>query len=480
MIHDGEVKGLPLIQYRDTKSNIEALSAETGMVAFATDTNRLGYRESSGWTWITAASTSGVSWSNIAVVAGEGGNYDSIQDAIDATAAGCCVFVMPGTYVEDIEMKEGVSVVGLDRENVIIQGPGTDGSYCVTYTGSVGSTLLANVRLVNTGSLVSVLYGVLHASTGTNYIHNVRSYLTNSGIANNARGFAMTAAGTLIVDRSESDGTGVTVAGGYVNNAGGTLSLRHSVMGLVANVSGSLRVSFTSYSTSSGTITHDDHASILASVVDSSSNLVLPGKVSLASVAGVATNGYLWRDSTQKAIQTYTNSIEQTLAGCIFTQTADRTIADSTSETTMFGSGVGTLTLPANFFVAGKTIHVELRGHNSTIPAAGNLTFKVYLGATQIIASATNAAGNGYTNRGWGIVFDITCRSTGASGTVFGQGLVTRSSSSSTLDGWDMVATSATTINTTGSLAINVTAQWSTADAGNTITCTNATVSVLN
>lgn len=69
MIHDGEVKGLPLISYRDTKAAIEALtSAVEGMIAYATDTDELGYRAESAWEWITEG------------VGGSSSNLDNLDD----------------------------------------------------------------------------------------------------------------------------------------------------------------------------------------------------------------------------------------------------------------------------------------------------------------------------------------------------------------------------------------------------------------
>jgi len=54
MIHDGEVKGLPLIAYNGAKAAIEALSAIEGMLAYATDTDEFGFRKTSAWEWISA------------------------------------------------------------------------------------------------------------------------------------------------------------------------------------------------------------------------------------------------------------------------------------------------------------------------------------------------------------------------------------------------------------------------------------------
>jgi hypothetical protein len=52
MKHDGRIIGLPLVDYTDTESNIEALSGlEAGMTAYASDTEAWGYYDGTAWQW---------------------------------------------------------------------------------------------------------------------------------------------------------------------------------------------------------------------------------------------------------------------------------------------------------------------------------------------------------------------------------------------------------------------------------------------
>ncbi len=56
MIHDGRVVGAPLVDYLDTKANIEALgSLEAGMTAYASDAEEVGFYDGSDWQWGMAA-----------------------------------------------------------------------------------------------------------------------------------------------------------------------------------------------------------------------------------------------------------------------------------------------------------------------------------------------------------------------------------------------------------------------------------------
>jgi hypothetical protein len=186
-------------------------------------------------------------------------------------------------------------------------------------------------------------------------------------------------------------------------------------------------------------------------------------------------SGDVWHDATQKTIYANEAGVNQSLSGTLFTQTADATCANTTTETTLTSTGVGTLTLPANFFVAGKTIKLLAYGFHSSTSGA-TVTIRVKLGSTTIL-TATGASGSD-TNAG--IIMDtvITCRTTGASGTVAGQGVYTEIGNTPNFR--QMTNTAAVTVDTTASQAITMTAQWSAASAGRTITVTNLSVQVLN
>jgi len=61
MILDGQVLGLPLVSYKDTKSAVEALSGViAGMSAYSTDSAEYGYYTGATWVWLTNSSGSSV------------------------------------------------------------------------------------------------------------------------------------------------------------------------------------------------------------------------------------------------------------------------------------------------------------------------------------------------------------------------------------------------------------------------------------
>lgn len=203
-------------------------------------------------------------------------------------------------------------------------------------------------------------------------------------------------------------------------------------------------------------------------------------KVNLASIAGSTTNGDVWQDSTQKALQTYVDGVEQTLIGTIFTQTATRTIANTVTETSLLSTGVGTLTLPANFFVAGKTIRITIGG-NVADTGTPTVQLRLKVGGTTLIDSGAITFSSLTTTEEFRCVADIVCRTAGVGGTVAGDVWLTydTSSGSSAVNGLDIPVATAS-LDTTVSGALDLTFQWGTASASNTISSFIASVEVLN
>ena len=193
----------------------------------------------------------------------------------------------------------------------------------------------------------------------------------------------------------------------------------------------------------------------------------------LTARAAVASEGSLWNDSTQQTIGSYTNGITEHLVGNIFSSTADATIT-TTGAQTAIGTGVGTLTLPANFFVAGKTVHISIRGVGTTDGSAGNVVILMKLGSTAIFTTESTAMINSQTNEYWQLDGLMTCRTTGGTGTVMGHlvffGGVSNGNFTST--------STAVTIDTTASQVIDVTINPD--NSGNTLTSTIAYVEILN
>jgi hypothetical protein len=210
------------------------------------------------------------------------------------------------------------------------------------------------------------------------------------------------------------------------------------------------------------------------------------GRVPAGTAPALVTNeGDYWNDSTQKANMDFIAGIRQSRVGCIFTQTGAGTVGNTAAETTLVAAGIGTTILPANFFTVGKTVRITASGYYSTdATALQTLTMRVRFGGiagTLILTTNSIASTSAMTNRGWRIIAEVTCSGIGTGGTVVAQGIFFKSTSTIAAAVCDMVTAGVSIIlNTTIAQQIVVSADWNSASASDTITCSNLMIEVLN
>jgi hypothetical protein len=151
----------------------------------------------------------------------------------------------------------------------------------------------------------------------------------------------------------------------------------------------------------------------------------------------------------------------------LFAATSTVTIANTGVETSLVGSGVGSMTLPANFLTAGKTIVVRVLGfHSST--ATPTVRIKLKIQGVTVLDTGAQSTNNG-TNTSIEVMAVVNCYTTGTSGTVWAQGYYLEAGQAT----FSWASTSTSTINTTLTALVDVTFQWGTASTSNTVTATN-------
>lgn len=158
----------------------------------------------------------------------------------------------------------------------------------------------------------------------------------------------------------------------------------------------------------------------------------------------------------------------------IFTQTADAVVANTTTETSVVGTGVGSKTTSANYFSAGTSLVVWTSGYFSSA-VADTLNIKIKAGST-IVGQTGAFTPTSQTNAVFRLHTLVTCRTTGASGTFDVNTILESTGSTLTPNQPKILNTSTVTLDTTGTLAWDVTATWGTASASDTITGTNFTM----
>lgn len=157
----------------------------------------------------------------------------------------------------------------------------------------------------------------------------------------------------------------------------------------------------------------------------------------------------------------------------LWTKTASTAVANTGTETTLLDTGVGSKTLAAAFFTVGKTLFFEVVGFYSNL-LTPTLQFKMKLGSTVILDSGAILTPGTVTNQQFRFRGQMTCRTTGATGTVMAQGEVVLAGLSTPMV--TVTNTGTNTIDTTGTLVADVTLTWGTANAANTATATNSTI----
>jgi len=196
------------------------------------------------------------------------------------------------------------------------------------------------------------------------------------------------------------------------------------------------------------------------------------------SITGVA-NAFI--SNTELDIDNDHNGTTWTVNdGTIFTQTADKNINTTAAETTLFGTGSGTLTIPASYLYSGNTITIKIQGYMTT-NGTPTLDIKFKLGSTTIASTGAvtlvSVGSNGY--------FEAECTLTAraspsAASAISGQGYFTYHDTQTTANHVSAMTTATVNAATNGSLAVDVTATWGTSDASNKIVSTNAIVEIKN
>jgi hypothetical protein len=159
-------------------------------------------------------------------------------------------------------------------------------------------------------------------------------------------------------------------------------------------------------------------------------------------------------------------------AGGLFAQTGNSTpISGTNVETTLINGGVGTLTIPANGFQVGDSFRAIFGG---VINAANNQTIRIRVkaGAITLLDSGVQSLTNSIINDVWSLNIDFTIRQIGGPNAASIVSLGTFhyvKTSNATTQGFAFNVVNSSTFNTTISNTLDVTVQWGSNNAGNSI-----------
>jgi len=158
----------------------------------------------------------------------------------------------------------------------------------------------------------------------------------------------------------------------------------------------------------------------------------------------------------------------------LFKQTENKIINNTVTETSVFATGSGSRTIPANSLAGGDTFRIRLQGIISTASGTESVTIKVKYGST-VLLTRTGTIYEPLSNTMLQIDMYVTTRSIGATGAMLPAG----SGYFGTSTILALAATSDIPVDTTSSNVVEVTATWGSAKIANTLTIHIATLELL-
>lgn len=202
-----------------------------------------------------------------------------------------------------------------------------------------------------------------------------------------------------------------------------------------------------------------------------------------SAAPSILQNGQFWMDSTQLTLSTRLNGLTQTAVLTLWT--AKATVSNSNTTTpigvyTPSNTGIGTSSLPANFFAVGKTLRLTGGGFYSTQASPGNMTVLVKVGSTTVATATISTLPSAVTNLTFSFDVLITCRTTGASGTFVASGYFAYGATASTRNFADLTPISPVTVDTTSAQIVDLSMAWATASVSNIMNTVCSTIEVLN
>lgn len=174
---------------------------------------------------------------------------------------------------------------------------------------------------------------------------------------------------------------------------------------------------------------------------------------------------------TEDSLVNNANAFTPVSVGGLFAQTGNSVpITGTTVETTLINGGVGTLSVPANGFSVGDSFRGDFGG---VLNSANNQTIRIRIksGSVIFVDSGLQNITN-ITNNVWSLSIDFTVRQIGPAGTASIVTLATfnyAKTVNGTVEGFSFNSINNTTFDTTINNTLDVTVQWGSNNAGNSI-----------
>jgi len=159
--------------------------------------------------------------------------------------------------------------------------------------------------------------------------------------------------------------------------------------------------------------------------------------------------------------------------GGVYAQTVQSATISTVGEQSIVGTGVGTLSVPANSFKVGDSFHAKIGGVINSTGGGGNseITVRVKNGAVVLASSGVFDLDNS-TNEGWELEIDFTLATIGATGSISTNGnFEYTKTNDKKLSG--TVFQDVQAIDTTVSNILDITVEWNVLNGGDDIYSAN-------
>lgn len=166
------------------------------------------------------------------------------------------------------------------------------------------------------------------------------------------------------------------------------------------------------------------------------------------------------------------NYLDQRYLRSLFASTSNVEVTETTTETSIIGTGEGSHTIPANFLEVGDTLVFDVGGfwNKGSAGAAETFTWTVKIGSTTIGTLIQSVASAGVVSeRSFNLFIIMTVRTIGSGGTAHFQ--VVQGGITGNFD-----INAETTIDTTATNTLDVTMTMNNGNVNNVVTGTNASL----
>jgi len=157
----------------------------------------------------------------------------------------------------------------------------------------------------------------------------------------------------------------------------------------------------------------------------------------------------------------------------IFAQTVQGPTINTAPEQSIVGTGVGSLSIPANGFTIGDSFHAKLGGKINATGGGGRSEIIVKIRSNGTVLASTGIFDlDNATNQGWELELDFTILSIGASGSISTNGDFVYTKNNAR-DVYGYIFQDVQTIDTTVVSTLDVTVEWNVINGGDDIYCAN-------